>query len=132
MALKITLKPNERMILAGAVIRNGSNKADFVIENNVPILRQKNILGTEEADTPARRIYLTIQLMYVDGQRLEKHHHLYWELVRDFLSAAPRALPLIDRINELIWLEQYYDALKAARELIDFEEEVLERAKQCC
>ncbi|MCP4374071.1 MAG: flagellar protein FlbT, partial [Deltaproteobacteria bacterium] len=42
MALKITLKPNERMIIDGAVITNGSTVTDFIIENKVPILRQSD------------------------------------------------------------------------------------------
>jgi flagellar biosynthesis repressor protein FlbT len=132
MALKLTLKPYERLILGGAVITNGPAKAEFVVDNNIPILRHKNILSAKDADTPAKRVYFTIQLMYVDGDHLADHHKLYWELVRDFLSAAPTALGLIDQLNEYILHAKYYDALKTARHLIKFEQEVLDRAKQCC
>lgn len=131
MSLKITLKPQERMILGQAVITNGPGKTEFIIENNVPILRQKNILSPDEADTPARRIYFAIQLMYVDEGNLADHHKLYWQLVRDFVEAVPRSLPLVDEINEFISRTQYYQALKAAQRLMEFEQEVLERAKQC-
>jgi flagellar biosynthesis repressor protein FlbT len=130
MTLKIVLKPQERMILGGAVIRNGTSKTEFIIENNVPLLRQKNILSPEQADSPAKRIYLVIQLMYIDGEHLAEHHKLYWTLVRDFLMAAPRSLGLIDRVNELILQERYYEALKAGRDLIVYEQEVFERAQQ--
>lgn len=132
MALKLTLKPYERLILGGAVITNGSTKAEFIVENSVPILRYKNILSPKDADTPAKRIYFAIQLMYVDGAHLADHHKIYWELVRDFISAAPRSLALIDQLNEHILHAKYYDALKMARHLIKFEQEVLDRAKQCC
>lgn len=132
MALKLTLKPHERLIIGGAVITNGAAKTEFIVENSVPILRHKHILSNEEANTPAKRIYMAVQLMYVDGDNLQKYHKIYWELVRDFLSAAPRALPIIDLVSEHISQSRYYDALKTARELINFEEEVLERAKQCC
>jgi flagellar protein FlbT len=41
MALKITLKPNEKMIVSGAVVTNGNTKnTDLIIENNVPVLRR--------------------------------------------------------------------------------------------
>ena len=132
MALKLTLKPKERLIIGGAVITNGSSKTEFVVENNVTILRHKHILSTKEADTPAKRIYMAVQLMYVDGEKIAQYHKIYWDLIRDFISAAPRALPIIDLISEHILQSRYYDALKTARELINFEEEVLERAKQCC
>ena len=45
MGLKITLKPGERMIIGGAVITNGGQKSNFIVENKVPILRDKDILS---------------------------------------------------------------------------------------
>ncbi len=132
MALKITLKPNERLIIGDAVITNGPNKTEFVVENKVPLLRQDSIIASDEADSPSRRIYFVIQLMYLDKDNIAEHHKLYWELVRDFVKAAPSFLELIDHINELILSEKYYQALKVARRLIEFEQEVMERAKQCC
>ena len=131
MALKITLKPNERMILGKAVITNGSGKCEFIVENNVPILRQSDILSPDRADTPALRIYLAIQLMYVDEAQIVVHQKSYWQLVKDFIAAAPSSLNLIDQINELILKENYYQALKLTQKLIDFEQEVIERVTKC-
>jgi flagellar protein FlbT len=131
MALKITLKPNERMILGKAVITNGSGKCEFIVENNVPILRQSDILSPDRADTPALRIYLAIQLMYVDEAQIVVHQKTYWQLVEDFIAAAPSSLNLIDQINELILKENYYQALKLTQKLIDFEQEVIERVTKC-
>ena len=54
------------MIIGGAVITNAGTKCNFVVENTVPILRDKDILSTDKANTPARRIYFSIQLMYID------------------------------------------------------------------
>jgi len=127
MALKITLKPKERIVLGGAVIQNGPFKAEFTIENTIPILRQKYILSPDDANTPAKRIYFAVQLMYVDEAHLAEHHKLYWQFVREFVSAVPSSLGLIDQISELILQGQYYDALKAARKLIQLEQEVLDR-----
>ena len=49
MALKITLKPHEKMILGGAVITNGATKCEFIVENKVSILRQNSIMTPEDA-----------------------------------------------------------------------------------
>jgi flagellar protein FlbT len=125
MGLKITLKPGERMIIGGAVITNGATKTNLVIENTVPILREKDILSDEEATSPARRIYFAIQLMYIDENNLTVHHKSYWKLVREFLNAAPRALAIIDRISKEILDGNYYQALKTCKKLIKFEEEVI-------
>jgi flagellar protein FlbT len=132
MALKLSLKPHERLVIGGAVITNGATKTEFVVENKVPILRHKHIIGPKEADSPAKRIYFAIQLMYVDPDNLAAHHKIYWELVHDFIDAIPRSVGIIDQMNEHILQTKYYDALKLARKLINFEQEVLERAKQRC
>lgn len=127
MPLKITLKPHERMIVGGAVITNGNTKCDLLIENNVPILRQKDIMSEKDADSPGRRIYFAIQLMYVDEGNLIEHHNTYWKLVQDIVKAAPSTLALIDKISENILSSSYYQALKLAGKLIDYEQEVIDR-----
>jgi flagellar protein FlbT len=128
MALKITLKTGERMIIGGAVVTNGSASAcDLIIENKVPILRQKDILSEEKADSPCRRVYCAIQLMYIDEGNLVGYHKLYWDLVRDIVRAAPNTVALIDSINEHILQRRYYQALKLTRRLIDYEQEAIER-----
>jgi flagellar protein FlbT len=131
MALKISLKSHEKMILGGAVITNGPTKCEFIVENKVSILRQNNIITADEANSPARRIYLAIQLMYVDSSQGSTHRRLYWQLVKDFVDAAPSSLGLVDRMNELIFKEKYYEALKLAKQLIEFEQEVIERVTKC-
>ena len=125
MGLKITLKPGERMIIGGAVITNAGTKCNFVVENTVPILRDKDILSTDKANTPARRIYFSIQLMYIDNTHLTDHHKVYWKLVKEFLDAAPSALGIIDRISEDILNGAYYQALKTCKKLIAYEEEAI-------
>jgi len=128
MALKITLKPGERMILGGAVATNGSDgSCNLIIENKVPILRQKDILTESRADSPCRRIYLSIQLMYIDEANLSSYHKAYCDLVRDLTKAAPSTVGLIDAISEQIFQRNYYQALKLSKRLIEYEEEVIAR-----
>lgn len=130
MTLKITLKPHERMIIGGAVLTNGKTKADFIIENKVPVLREKNIMSETDADSPCRRIYFVIQLMYIDNQNLITHHNTYWKLVKDLVGAAPSTVGLIDEISRNILNNKYYQALKKAKKLIDYEQEVLNHVSQ--
>jgi flagellar protein FlbT len=127
MPLKITLSPREKMIIGGAVVTSGSAKCELLIENKVPILRQKDIMTEKDADSPCRRIYFTIQLMYIDEDNLITHHNAYWSLVQDLVKAAPSTLNLIDEISEYILQNEYYQALKLAKKLIAFEEEVVNR-----
>jgi flagellar protein FlbT len=131
MALKITLKPNEKMIVSGAVVTNGNAKnTDLIIENNVPVLRQKDIISEKDATSPCSRIYFIIQLMYIDEENLSDHQPIYWKLVRELLDAVPRLAGHIDQINENILGGNFYRALKLASEMIAFEQEVLKHVRE--
>ena len=129
MALKITLKPHEKFILGGAVIANGDAKSTFVLENDVPILREKDIMTLKSADTPCKKIYFAIQLMYVDGKNLAEHHKTYWDLVKGVAQAAPSTRPILQEISNDILNDRYYQALKQTRKLIDYEQEVVNRVR---
>ena len=117
------------MIIGGAVVSNGKTKSNFIIENKVPVLREKDIMSEKEADTPCRRIYFVIQLMYIDENNLTTHHNTYWKQVRDILAAAPSMLKLIDRISDHILHTRYYQALKLTGKLIEYEKELLNHAR---
>ena len=122
MPLKITVKPNERIVIDGAVVTNGSTTCNLFIENFVPILREKDIMSERDAYSPCRRIYFVIQLIYLDKENPTAHHNTYWELVKAVLEAAPSMLGLIDQISEHIMQSNYYKALKLTRDLINYEE----------
>jgi flagellar biosynthesis repressor protein FlbT len=130
MSLKITLKPYEKFIIGGAVIINGEAKSAFVVENDVPILRQKDIMTLASADTPCKKIYFAIQLMYVDGKNLREHLETFWELVKDVAEAAPSKKPLLQEISEHILNNRHYQALKLTKELIEYEKEVVNRVRR--
>jgi flagellar protein FlbT len=129
MALKISLKPDERIIIGGAVLQNGGARSDFVIENSVPILREKDIMGLNDANSPCRRIYFAIQLMYVDDKNIEEHRGTYWILVKDVTNAAPSTVGLIDQISEHILHDRYYQALKLTNHLIEYEQGVMNHVR---
>jgi flagellar protein FlbT len=130
MALKISLKPHERMIIGGAVVTNGDSRSDFTIDNKVPLLRQNDIMSEEKANSPTRRLYFVIQLMYIDQDKVLTYHNMYWSIVQDIVKAAPSVLGLIDQISELILGNQYYQALKLTKKLMEYEEEVTCRVRK--
>jgi flagellar protein FlbT len=130
MALKITLKPQEKMILGGAVISNGNSAGcQLIIENKVPILREKDILSENDANTPSQQLYFIIQLMYIDEENLAIHQKNYWGLVNEIVKAAPSTVDLIDQINEEIVSGRFYQALKLTQELIEYEQEATSRVQ---
>ena len=125
MPLVLTLKPGERVIVAGAVIKNGSSVAHLQIENQVTLLREKDILTEAEATSPCKKIYLVIQLMYIAEGLTAELAQVYWDLVRDVLAAAPSTKDLISEISAYIVGSEFYPALKVAKKLILYEEELI-------
>ena len=125
MALKIELKPNERVILGNCVVTNTEQRTRLVIEGSVPVLREKDIMTLSQADSPARRIYLAVQFMYLAKQPRD-NYALYLRLIREMLKTAPGAKLFIDRINNRILTGELYKALKEARKLIAYEKEHLD------
>lgn len=128
MALKIELKPGERFILGNAVITNDDQRTRLFVEGNAPILREKDILRPEDADTPCKKLYLAVQLMYLSDKPAE-HHSVYFEIARDILQAAPSTAEYIERMNNRILTGELYKALKEAKALIAYERELMSHAE---
>lgn len=125
MPLKLTLKPHERIIVGGAVIKNGASSSHFMVENNVPILRQTDIMAESAANSPCKRIYFAIQMLYIDSEKSLELQSFYNDLAQDVLEAAPSMKDLISEISQLIIEKKIYQALKVAKKLIQYEEELL-------
>jgi flagellar biosynthesis repressor protein FlbT len=127
MALKVELKPGERILIGEAVVTNSDQRTRLLIEGAAPILREKDIMTPERANTPAKRIYLAVQLMYI-SREAQPHHELYFALVRDIVQAAPSTWQIVEAINNHILTGEMYKALKETKKLIAYEEELLANA----
>jgi flagellar biosynthesis repressor protein FlbT len=130
MALKVELKPNERIIIGSCVVTNTDQRARLLIDGDkIPILREKDILTPETADTPAKLVYLAVQLMYLSPDPMA-HHPTYFSLVRDIITAMPSGWPFIEGINNHILNGDLYHALKESKKLIAHEEALLQSARK--
>ena len=126
MALKVELKPHERIIIGNCVITNTDQRARLLIDGDkIPILREKDIMTPEAANTPAKLVYLAVQLMYIAPDP-QVNHSTYFSLVRDIVTAAPSAWPVIEEINNCILNGDMYQALKEAKKLVAYEKKLLD------
>ncbi|MGE0652325.1 MAG: flagellar biosynthesis repressor FlbT [Alphaproteobacteria bacterium] len=128
MPLKVELKPGEKIIIGDSVVINDDQRTRLFIEGDAPILREKDILTAATADTPAKRIYLTVQIMYL-SRGVEKIQKDYFVLVNDIIRAAPSTIPYVTRISNHILNNRLYQALKEARLLIGHERKLLDNAE---
>ena len=127
MALKIELKPNEKIIIGDSIITNNGPRAKLIIQGDAPVLRQGDIITPESARTPCERVYLAVQLMYLDKEP-SRHHKAYFELIQEIIKAAPSTLTHIDRLNNQILTGSYYKALKETKALLAYEKELINNA----
>ena len=127
MALKVELKPHERIIIGSCVVTNTDQRARLLIDgDNIPILREKDILTPETANTPAKLVYLAVQLMYISPERQDSHG-TYFNLLRDIVVTVPSSWAIIEGINNFILSGDLYQALKEAKKLIAFEKKLLDQ-----
>jgi flagellar protein FlbT len=127
MGLKVELKPGERCILGECLITNGDQRTRLLIEGQAPILREKDIMTPEQADTPAKRIYLSVQFMYT-SRDASVHHATYFTLMHELVQAVPSSWPHMQIIGNHIMAGHMYKALKSAKTLISYEKELLDNA----
>ena len=109
------------------MITNTDQRARLLIDGEkIPILREKDIMTPATANTPAKLVYLAVQLMYISPDP-QVNHGAYFNLVRDIVTAAPSAWPVIEGINNNILSGDLYQALKEAKKLIAYEKKLLDR-----
>ncbi|MGP1355322.1 flagellar biosynthesis repressor FlbT [Roseicyclus sp.] len=73
MPLKLTLKPDERLVINGCVIKNSNKRQTLTIESRAAdVVRGKDLLGPEDANTPVSRVYYLIQTALIQSELREK------------------------------------------------------------
>ena len=126
MPLRVELKPFERIIIGETVIINSGTRTSFLIDGEAPILREKDILTAETANTPVKRIYLCVQMMYLEND-LANYQQLYLGFIKELIEAVPSFRDQIELVSNLILSGNLYKALRELRPLIKREEDLLSR-----
>ena len=127
MALKLSLKPNEKLVINGAVIANADRRATLIVHNKASILREKDILQEEEVDTPVKRIYFPVMLMYMDEANYDKYYDEFVLRMTEFMNAisTPEAIDNCIEVSRNVMAKNYYAALLRCKKLLKFESERL-------
>ena len=126
--LVLKLGPNERVLINGAVIENGDRRSRLaVITPNAHILRLRDAIHPEHANTPVRRVCYITQLVLSgdaepDTARLQILRGI--EQLSQVLTDPDSRTPL-SQATAAILDDQHYAALKALRGLLPREERLL-------
>ena len=127
MALRLNLKPHEGFLINGALIRNGARRTDFLIETQCKFLRESEVIKESEADTPAKRLCVTLQILYLADDPAEVED-LFIAQATEILRANPAMARHLMAIHDEITEKRYHHAIKRGRELIAFESGMREAA----
>ena len=127
MPLKLSLKPGEKFVLNGAVVQNGDRRGVLVLQNKASVLREKDIMQAEEANTPARRIYFPVMMMYLDEAGAAEHFGEFAARLNEFMSAIGNPDTLADCVlaSKHVLAREHYKALMVCRRLVEYEDERL-------
>ncbi len=127
MALVIDLKPGEKILIGNAVVTNDSQRTRLHISGDTPILREKDVMKEEDADTPCKQAYFLLQCMYM-ARNPKTYHEKYFNVIKEIQHAAPKLTFFFASINEKIIEGHYYKAMKEAQDLIKLEEDLINHA----
>ncbi len=126
--LVLKLGPNERVLINGAVVENGDRRGRLTIMTpNAHILRLRDAIHPDEANTPVRRVCYIAQLVLsgdaapteARGQLLNGIEQLS-QVLTDYDSRT-----LLTQATSAVLEGQFYIALKALRSLLPREERLL-------
>src|SRR5580704_16725890 len=122
MPLKLSLKPGEKFVLNGAVVQNGDRRGVLLLQNKASVLREKDIMQPEDANSPSRRIYFPVMMMYLDQSESDRYHEEFVKRLSEFMSAISNADILADCVNisRYVMVKEYYKALSLCRKLIEY------------
>src|SRR5438128_8370207 len=96
--LRVELKPFERIVIGETVLVNSGTRTSFLIDGDAPILRERDTITAETANTPAKRLYLCLQTMYLKND-IPRYRTAYQGFLRDLREANPGARVTVDAAN---------------------------------
>jgi flagellar biosynthesis repressor protein FlbT len=122
--LRVELKPFERIVIGETVLVNSGTRTSFLIDGDAPILREKDTVTPETANTPVKRLYLCVQTMYLKND-IPRYRTSYQGFLRDLRETSAGDRVAIDGINAHVMAGTLYKALKEIRKLMKRDEALL-------
>ena len=130
MPLRLNLRPNEQIMINGAVITNLKRRSFLAIHNQARIIPGKFILRASRAQTPVRRIYFAAQMAYVFSEEPEEYEHWTQEFkdrLNDVLGIVTNPEVTIKLAEAATFFESriFYKTLRLLQDVMDYEDRLL-------
>jgi flagellar biosynthesis repressor protein FlbT len=131
--LILKLAPHERVLINGAVIENGDKRSRFsIITPGAHILRLRDAIHPEEANTPVRRVcYIAQMVLSGDADPKEARPQLLRGIEQlSQVFTDPDSRTILTRATDAVRAEEHYQAMRALRALLPREERLMAQARQ--
>lgn len=126
MGLKITLKPNERLVVNGCVIRNSDRRHVLIVENRADVVRGEDLLDEAAPATPVKEAYFLIQTALIQPDLREKLvPEIQTKLVDIAMIYSVRLADGVFEAANYVAVGDFYKAMAALRVLMRHESEVI-------
>jgi flagellar biosynthesis repressor protein FlbT len=122
--LRVELKPFERIVIGETVLINSGTRTSFLIDGDAPLLRERDTITAETANTPVKRLYLCVQTMYLKSD-IARYRTAYLGHLRELRETRPGCRLTIDAANNHVSCGALYKALKEIRKLMKRDDERL-------
>lgn len=126
--LVLKLAPNERVLINGAVIENGDRRTRLAVKTpNAHILRLRDAIPADQANTPVRRVCYIAQLVLSgDAEPMLARRQLLMGIEQlSQVLTDPDSRALLTEATSAVLTQQFYSALKTLRTLLPREERLL-------
>ena len=117
MPLKFVLRPNEKVIINGAVIGAGDRPGSFFLYNTANFLRGREVLKEEQIYCIEKKLYFVIQLVYIFPEDSVLNLQRFASILAETREARPDCRDDLDEIERLVEARNYYRALKICRKM---------------
>lgn len=126
MALQLTLKPFERIVINGCVVRNSARKSTIVVETKADVVRGQDLLSKKAAVTPVNQAYFLIQTALIEPAHQDKLRKPIQQQLAGLATAfGPPNVHNVFEAANFVSQGDYYKALRALRPLMKREAEIL-------
>jgi flagellar biosynthesis repressor protein FlbT len=115
MPLRFDLGPFEEIYMGKSVIKNGHERANFLITGDTPILKAKDVLTV--ANTPTEQLYYCVQQIYLEDAML-KYQGLYLKLRVEVVKERRELYATLEDVHAMVQAGQFYKALRSLRKLV--------------
>jgi len=131
--LVLSLKPNEKFLVNGAMLVNGPKRGQICVQDNdVYVLRLSDVIHPEQVKTPVKRVYYALQLILSCDMKSEDAIKPVLDGLKGLASVFEKTpyVRHVEKAENAVLQDRFYSALCSLKALLEIETELFTRHMQ--